>query len=328
MKRRDLIKTAAAAAAFTAFKSPAIGQAAWPQPGRTLKVIVPWPPGAANDALGRLVAQRIQDKYKITTVVENRVGGSGLIGTKAVIQAEPDGYTLLASAFNTAVMPMVLKAADFNPETDLEVIARTAIAPLMCVISADQPQRTVAEVAAAAKADPKKWNFAVSALGSAGHLATIEMLRRLGVDIQLVPYRGTAPALQDLMSGSVQLMIDPTFALLPVAKDGARVRALGMASAKRSILAPDVPTLAEGGLAGFEFHSWYGIWAPRGTPPEITGQLNALVQQTMRDPDTVAKLTATLIEPVAESIADTRSFIRSEILRAGDLLKSVNFQPT
>ena len=292
MRRRDLIKAAAGAAALAALESPAIGQAAWPQPGRTLKVIVPWPPGAANDALGRLVAQRIQDKYKITTVVENRIGGSGLIGTKAVIQAEPDGYTLLASAFNTAVMPMVLKAADFNPEADLEVVARTAIAPLVCVISADKPQKTVPEVVAAAKADPRSWNFAVSALGSAGHLATIEMLRRLGVDIQLVPYRGTAPALQDLMSGSVQLMIDPTFALLPAAKDGTRVRAIGIASAKRSILAPEVPTLAEGGLAGFEFNSWYGIWAPKGTQPVITGQLNALVQETMRDPETVARLTA------------------------------------
>jgi tripartite-type tricarboxylate transporter receptor subunit TctC len=326
MRRRDLIKGAATAAAFAAIKSPALGQGTWPQ--RPVKVIVPWPPGAANDALGRLVAQRIQEKYSVTTSVENRTGGSGLIGTKAVIQAEPDGYTLLASAFNTAVMPLVLKAADFNPETDLEVVARTAIAPLVCVISAERPQKTIAEVVQAAKANPDNWNFAISSLGSAGHLATIELMRRTGANIKLVPYRGTAPALQDLMGGAVQLLIDPTFALLPAAKDGARVRALGIATAKRSVLAPDVPTMAEGGLAGFEFNSWYGIWAPKGTPADIVNRLNALVQETMRDPAIAGKLTSTLIEPVAESVEDTKRFIRSEIVRAGELLKSVDFQPT
>ena len=328
MKRRDLMKAAAGTVALAAIGSPARAQGAWPQSGRTVKVIVPWPPGAANDALGRLVAQRIQEKFGITALVENRAGAAGLIGTKAVIQAEPDGYTLLASAFNTAVMPLVLKAADFNPETDLEVVARTAVAPLVCVMAGDRPEKTIAEVVAAAKANPQAWNFAISSPGSAGHLATIEMLRRTDVAIQMVPYRGTAPALQDLMTGAVQLLIDPTFALLPAAKDGTRVRALGIATAQRSVLAPEVPTMAEGGLAGFEFNSWYGIWAPKGTPAEITGKLNALVQDTMRDPDTVAKLRATLIEPVVESIDATKRFIRSEIVRAGDLLKSVKFEPT
>lgn len=328
MRRRDLIKSAAGAAAYAALGAPAIAQGSWPQQGKTLKVIVPWPPGAANDALGRLVAQRAQEKWGIATVVENRVGGSGLIGTKAVVSAEPDGYTLLASAFNTAVMPLVLKATDFNPETDLEVIARTAVAPLVLVCAGDRPQKTMAEVIAAAKADAKSWNFAISSLGSAGHLATIEWLRRTGVTIPMVSYRGTAPALQDLMSGSVQLLIDPTFALLPAAKDGTRVRALGIAAAKRSMLAPDVPTVAEAGLPGYEFNSWYGVWAPKGTPAEITSKLNALVQETMKDPAIVSRLTTTLIEPVAESAEATRKFIRSEIVRASELLKSVNFEPT
>lgn len=326
MRRRDLIKAAAGAAALASIKSPAIAQGQWPQ--RAVKVIVPFPPGAANDALGRLLAERIQDKYGVTTSVENRTGGAGLIGTKAVIQSEPDGYTLLASAFNTAVMPLVLKSADFNPEVDLEVIARTAVAPLVCVITGERPQKTIAEVVEATKANPNTWNFAISSLGSAGHLATIELLRRTGADIKIVPYRGTAPALTDLMGGAVQLLIDPTFALLPAAKEGTRVRALGIATAKRSMLAPDVPTMAEGGLAGFEFNSWYGVWAPKGTPSEVASKLNALVQDTMRNPAIVAKLTGTLLEPVAESVDDTKRFIRSEIVRAGDLLKSVNFQPT
>lgn len=328
MRRRDLIKAAAGAAAFAVLKSPAVAQSAWPQKDRTIKVIVPWPPGAANDMLGRLLAERLQDKYGVNAVVENRTGSAGVVGTKAVIQSDPDGYTFLASAFNTAVMPLVLKSADFNPETDLQVLARTAVAPLVCVMSASRPEKTLTEVLAAAKAEPKKWNFAISSLGSAGHLATIEFMRRTGVNIDTVPYRGTQPALTDLMGGSVQLLIDPSFALLPAAQDGAKVRALGIATKQRSVLAPDVPTMAEAGLPGYEFNSWYGVWAPKGLPADIAAKVNGLLQDTMRDPAIVSRLRATLIEPVAESIDDTKAFIRGEIVRAGDLLKSVNFQPS
>jgi tripartite-type tricarboxylate transporter receptor subunit TctC len=328
MRRRDFITTVSAAAAGAMLARPALAQGSWPQKDKTVKVIVPWPPGAANDALGRLVADRLQSKLGATAMVENRTGGAGLIGTKAVVQAEPDGYTFLASAFNTAVMPRVLKAAaDFNPETDLDVVARTATAPLVCVISASRPEKTLAEVVASAKAQPQQWNFAISSLGSAGHLATIEMLRRVGVNITMVPYRGTQPALQDIMAGAAQLLIDPSFALLPAAADGTRVRALGIATRERSVLAPDVPTLAEAGLPGFEFNSWYGIWAPRRTPAEIVARVNALVQETMREPAIVERLQKTLLVPVAESVDQTKAFIRSEIVRAGQLLDSVRFEP-
>ncbi len=327
MNRRELIKGAATAAACAAISKPAIAQGAWPAKGRTVKVIVPWPPGAANDALGRLVAQRIQDKFGVAAIVENRTGGSGLIGTRYVIDADPDGYTFLASAFNTAVMPLVLKSADFNPETDLEVIARTGIAPLVCVMTADRPQNTVSEVVSAAKADPGNWNFAISATGSAGHLATIDFLQRTGAAIPMVAYRGTQPALLDLMAGAVQLLIDTSFALIPAAKDGTKARALGIAAAKRSVLAPDIPTMAEAGVPGFEFQSWYGIWAAKGTPNEIKMTVHDLIQDTMRDPAVIKSLTSTLLEPVTESIDQSKAFISSEIVRARKLLASVNFQP-
>src|SRR5947209_876237 len=211
MNRREVMKGAIGAAALAAMGTRAHGQSAWPAKDKTVKVIVPWPPGAANDALGRLVAERIRAKFGCTTVVENRTGGAGLVGTRSVIQAEPDGYTLLASAFNTAVMPMVLKAADFNPEVDLEVVARTAVAPLVCVATASRAEKSLAEVIASAKSDPTNWNFAISSLGSAGHLATIDLLRRTGAKIPMVPYRGTQPALTDIMAGAVSLLIDPTF---------------------------------------------------------------------------------------------------------------------
>jgi tripartite-type tricarboxylate transporter receptor subunit TctC len=329
MNRRAFLKTAAGVAALGMAQAPAVhAQGAWPVPGRTVKVIVPWPPGAANDALGRLLAQKLQDKFGASTVVENRTGGAGLIGTNAVIQAEPDGYTLLASAFNTAVMPMVIKGATFNPEVDLEVMARTAVAPLVCVMTGARPQKDLAEMLAAAKEKPQEWLFAISSLGSAGHLATIDFARRTGIKFDLVPYRGTTPALTDIMSGNVQLLFDPAFALLPAASDPTRARALGIASKTRSRLAPELATIGEQGLPGFEFNSWYGVWAPKGTPREITEKVNGLMQETMRDPAVMSRLTTQLLEPVAESIEDSKKFIASEITRARDLLKLVNFQPS
>jgi tripartite-type tricarboxylate transporter receptor subunit TctC len=303
-----------------------LAQPAWPQPGRAIRVIVPWPPGAANDALGRLFAQKLQEKLGATAVVENRVGGAGLVGTTAVIQAAPDGYTFLASAFNTAVMPMVLKAATFDPERDLEVCARTARAPLVMVMTGTRPQTTLAEVMAAAKANPRDWTFAISSLGSAGHLATIDLLRRTDVPIEMAPYRGTQPALTDLMGGSVQLLIDPSFALLPSTRDG-RVRALGIATAQRSSLAPDLPTMAEAGVPGYEFQSWYGVWAPKGTPADIQARVNTLMTETMREPEISERMKTQLLEPVTESIDESKRFIASEIVRARELLKLVNFEP-
>jgi tripartite-type tricarboxylate transporter receptor subunit TctC len=327
MNRREFVKAATTAAACAVICKPAIAEAAWPAKGRTLRVIVPWPPGAANDALGRLVAQRLQEKFGVAAIVENRTGGSGLIGTKYVIDAEPDGYTFLASAFNTAVMPLVLKSAEFDPQSDLEVIARTGIAPLVCVMTAERSQKTVGEIVAAAKADPGKWNFGISATGSAGHLATIDFLQKTGATIPMVTYRGTQPALLDLMAGAVQLLIDTSFALIPAAKEGTKARAIGIAAAKRSVLAPDIPTMAEAGVPGFEFQSWYGLWAPKGTPGGITATVHNLVQETMRDPAVVSSLTSTLLEPVTESIDQTKTFIADEIVRAKRLLESVNFQP-
>ena len=325
MNKREFLKAAAGFTTITLTLPDAMAQSAWPQ-GKIIKVIVPWPPGAANDALGRLVAQRLTETMGAQTVVENRVGGAGTIGTNAVIQAEPDGYTLLASAFNTAVMPKVLKAATFDPETDLEAISRTAVAPLVLVITAQRPEKTVKELIESAKKNPKDFNFAISSLGSAGHLATVEFLRRTGLNIDLVPYKGTAPALQDMMGGNVQLLIDPSFALLKAA-DGQKIRALGIATKERSVLAPDLPTIHEQGVENFTFNSWYAIWAPKNTPKDIQTKLNKMIQDTMRDPATAAAWRARLLEPVAESIEDTRAFIKSEVKRSNELLALINYQP-
>lgn len=325
MKRRQVLLAATAAGA-SLLSAPALrAQSSWPH-GKPIRVIIPWPPGAANDAMGRLLAQRLSEKLGATAVAENRTGGAGLVGTNAVLQSPADGYTLLASAFNTAVMPLVLKNATFDPQTDLEVIARTARAPLVLAATGQKPERTLAALLASAKAKPREWNFAISSLGSAGHLATIEFLRRTGLNLDMVTYRGTQPALTDMMGGSVQLLIDPSFAILPARGDG-KINVLGIATKERSPLANDVPTMAEAGLPGYEFQSWYGVWAPKGTSQEICQRVNGVMQETLREPAIVQRLTSQVLEPVTESIDDTRRFIASEISRAGELLRSVNYQP-
>ena len=320
MKRRTFLLSAAATLAAPAIRA----QAAWPM-GQPIRVIVPYPAGAANDAMGRLAAQRLQDKFGATVVVENRAGGSASIGTTAVLNAAPDGYTILASAFNHIIMNHAVKGVSFDPQTDFETIGRTARAPLLMVMSPKMPQKTVAEVIAAAKAAPNDWTFALPALGAPSHLATVDFMSRTGVNIATTPYRGTAPALTDVVGGHVQLLIDASFALLPAAKEG-RVKALGITTKDRSPLAPEFPTLVEQGLAGYDFQSWYGLWAPKGTPREICQRINALMRETMQEPAVVQRLNASLLEPVIETSEETKAYIAAEVPKHVALLKKAGFE--
>src|SRR3954467_13292051 len=319
MKRRSfLLGTAAALAA------PAIAQPAWPH-GQPIRVIVPFPAGAANDAMGRLAGQRLQEKVGATVVVENRAGGSASIGTTAVLNAAPDGYTLLASAFNHIILNHAVKGVTFDPQADFETIGRTARAPLLMVMAPKMPQKTLVEVIAAAKATPNDWTFAIPALGAPSHLATVDFMSRTGLTIATSPYRGTAPALTDVMGGHVQLLIDASFALIPIARDG-KVKTLGITTKERSALAPDIPTIAEQGLAGSDFPAWAGLWAPKGTPRDICERINALMRETMRDPAIVERLNKSLLEPVVETIDESRAFIAAEVPKHVALLKKAGFE--
>ncbi|MEA2878711.1 MAG: hypothetical protein QOF14_3907 [Hyphomicrobiales bacterium] len=320
MKRRTLLLSAAASLAAPAIRA----QSAWPH-GQPIRVIVPFPAGAANDAMGRLAAQRLQDKFGATVVVENRAGGSASIGTTAVLNAAPDGYTLLASAFNHIILNHAVKGVSFDPQADFETIGRTARAPLLTVMAPKMPQKTIAEVIAAAKAAPNDWTFAIPALGAPSHLATVDFMSRTGLTIATSPYRGTAPALTDVMGGHVQLLIDASFALIPIARDG-KVKTLGITTKERSALAPDIPTIAEQGLDGYDFQSWYGLWAPKGTPREICDRINALMRETMAEPAIVQRLNTSLLEPVVETSEQSKAFIAAEVPKHVALLKKAGFE--
>jgi tripartite-type tricarboxylate transporter receptor subunit TctC len=319
MKRRTFLLGSAAS-----FAAPALAHAQWPL-GQPIRIIVPFPAGAANDAMGRLAGQVLHEKLGATVVVENRAGGSASIGTTAVLNAPPDGYTLLASAFNHIILNHAVKGVTFDPQADFEVIGRAARAPLLMVLAPNRPENTIAEVTAAAKAAPNDWTFAIPALGAPSHLATVDFMSRAGLTIATSPYRGTAPALTDVIGGHVQLLIDASFALLPAAKEG-RVKTLGITTKERSALAPDFPTVAEQGFAGYDFQSWYGLWAPKGTPREICARVNALMRETMRDPAVIERLNTSLLEPVIETSEESKAFIATEVPKHVALLKKAGFE--
>jgi tripartite-type tricarboxylate transporter receptor subunit TctC len=319
MQRRRLITTALALAAPAAW-----AQGSWPN--RPIRMIVPYTPGGATDAMARLAALKIGEGIGQTVVVENRPGANGVIGTSAVLQAPADGYTILGSASTHVLMHLVLKAPGYDPLGDFQPVARTGRAPALLVMDPRRPQRSLAEVIAAAKAAPKEWSFGVSSLGASGHLAAIAFNRMTDAGIEVIPYRGTAPALTDVQAGNIQLMFDSAFALLPAARGG-NVRALAIAARERSPLAPEIPTVIENGLPDFEFASWYGIWAARGVPAEIVRRMHAALQAGFADPAVVQRLSALTVEPVTESIAATEAYIAADVEKNAALLRYARFQP-
>jgi tripartite-type tricarboxylate transporter receptor subunit TctC len=320
MRRRHLL----GGAAGTLLAAPTLAQGGFP--ARNIRMVVPYPPGGATDAMSRLAAQKIQEKLGATVVVENRSGANGQVGSNAVLQAGADGYTILGSASIHVMARHVMRNVPYDPVADFVPLARTARGPLVLVMSPQRPQRTIPEIVAAAKAEPARWSFATSSLGSAGHLGTIEFNRVTGANIEIVGYRGTAPALTDVAAGNAQLMFDPVLATLPMVRGG-QLRGLGIATAARTALAPDLPTMAEAGLPGFEFYSWYGIWAPRGVPAEIVARYNAALVEGLREPAVVQRLTGLGFEPVAETVAEAERFITEDVRRNAELLRIANFSP-
>ncbi len=318
-KRRSVILAGPAILAAPALRAQAY-------PARPIRMIVPYTPGAATDAMARLAAQKLSESLGVAVVVDNRAGANGAIGSQAVLAAPADGYTILGSASIHIMARHVMRAAPYDPVEDFAPVARTARGPLVLVMDPRRPEATIPAVVEAAKRDPRRWSFATSSLGAAGHLGTIEFNRVTGAAIEIVGYRGSAPALTDVAAGNAQLMFDPALATLPMIRGG-QVRGLGIASPARSPLAPELPTMAEAGLPGFEFYSWYGIWAPRAVPPEILARLNAAIVAGLREPATVERLTGLGFEPVAETPAEFAAFIREDLVRNAELLRIANYQP-
>src|SRR5262249_2342443 len=257
---------------------PAIGarsarsQAAWPN--RFIRLVVPFPPGGGTDAIARVVAGRLSEMWGQQMVIENRGGGATNIGTEAVARADPDGYTLLLTSLNLAVNPFLFPTLSYDPVADFAPVTLICEYPNVMAVPITSPAHSVAEFIAYAKANRGKVSFASSGHGTSVHLSA-ELFKRLtGIEMLHVPYRGAGPALNDLLPGRVDVMFNNIGAVLPLIQAG-KLRGLAVTTAKRSPEVPDMPTVAESGVPGFNVSAWYAIVAPAKTPPEIIRKLNA-----------------------------------------------------
>ncbi|HVR51467.1 MAG TPA: tripartite tricarboxylate transporter substrate binding protein [Pseudorhodoferax sp.] len=295
--------------ALTAGAAPA--QTAWPQ--RPIKFVVPVAAGGTTTILARLLADRLAQGLGQPVVVDNRPGAGGNVGMDAVAKSEPDGYTLLMGPIGLAINPSLYAKMAFDPLKDLVPIGLYAGVPNLLVVHPGVPAQNLAELIAHAKANPGKLHYASNGNGTSSHLAAEMLKAAAGVDIVHVPYKGGAPAMQDLIGGQVAMLFDQMPAVLPQVQGG-RVRALGVSSAKRSAAAPQVPAIAET-LPGFDMTVWFGVLAPRGTPAEIVARVNAEMQRVLHDPSFQQQLASMGVATMGGSAEAFTAYLRSETER-------------
>ncbi len=289
--------------------TPALAQAPW-TPDRPIRLIVPLSAGGFNDIIARYVAAGISGPLGQPVVVENRAGGAGVPGAEFVARAAPDGLTLMQASLPHVVNAALVANMPFDPVGDFETVCVLAQNPNLFVVHPSFPARTVQELVAVVRANPGKYTFASNSVGGSSHLG-MEMFKRAagGLDLVHVPYRGSAPAMADLLAGSVQMTIDNMSFQAPFVRDG-RLRAIAVTSAQRSSFFPEVPTVQEGGFAGFEAASWFTILAPKGTPAPIVARLNAEMAKVLRGTDAAEKLPGSQI--LALSPAESAAYYRRE----------------
>ncbi len=293
--------------------SHAAAQDAWPT--RTVRLVVPFPPGGGTDIVARALGQKLAVRLGKPVIIDNKPGASTIIGTEAVTKAEPDGYTLLVSGSTSyTVNPALRTNLPYDPAKDLAPIALVARAPLVLLVNANSPYKTLADLLAAAKAQPKKINYYTYGAGSAPHLVGTLIEQAANVSMQDVPYKGSSQALMALIGGEVQMGIDTVAAAAPHIRSG-KLRGLAIPGSIRSSLFPEIATVNELKLPGAAFDGWYAIAAPARTPQAVVNKLVAEVSVVMADPDMQAQLRAQAMEPVNVGPAAVRKIIDDEITR-------------
>jgi tripartite-type tricarboxylate transporter receptor subunit TctC len=321
--RRAMLGAVGGSLGASLLAAPAIAQS---YPGKPIRMVVPYPPGGGTDGLGRITSERLSEKLGQPIVVQNIGGAASTVGSETVRRADPDGYTLLFNASLFVLGKTVVPSCPYDPQTDFRAIAQAGEAPLVLVVANSVPGTDYKSTIEAIAREPKKYFFALSSGGSAGHIATLAFLKRSGLPLDTIMYKGTAPANADLMSGNVQLFMDPWTALLPLATSG-RARGLFVTSKERTPLAPSIPTTGEVGLKDFNISSWYGLWAPKGTPDPIVNRLAAAMADVSKDPDFIAKTASLGIVPTARGPAAFAAFIKTEVEANTALLQESDFKP-
>ena len=310
-RRAPLLALAAAAPLFHA-----VGHAqTWPD--RPVRRVIPFPPGGTLDKVGRMLAQELGKTFGQTFVVENKPGGNGVIGGDSVAKAQPDGYTLLFNASTFVTAPMTMKSVPYKVQTDFVPISLVAQAPLSIAIGSKLGVTDVKGLVAAAKAKPGALNFAVGSIGSAGHLCTVRLEQAAGISVGIVPYKGTAPAFQDLIGGQIEGFIDPVLGSVQFHR-AKQLQVVAVTSAKRLPNLPDVPTASET-LPGFECASWYGLWAPAKTANDVVDKLNAAVSKALAG-EMRERLIADGLVPGGGGPAEFAKFQADDIAASGKII--------
>jgi tripartite-type tricarboxylate transporter receptor subunit TctC len=295
-------------------------------PSRPVTIVVPYPAGGSVDGVARIIAQRLTEALGQGFIVENRAGGvGGIVGASYVARAAADGYTLMLTASIHVVTPYLRKAMPYDVVADFTPITLVASGPLLVSTTPGVPAKTLAEFFDLVRKDPGKYTFATSSFGSAGHLA-IELLKRdAGVETLVVAYKGGGPALNDLMSGTVQLIADPMLSSLPLAKAG-NIKALAVTSTKRVAIAPEIPTVAESGMKGFDFASWYGLWAPKGLSADLVTKIQTEVAKIVERPDVKEQFALLGFEPIGSTPDYFAKYIKDEMAKYQEIVKDANIK--
>ncbi|NYT62546.1 tripartite tricarboxylate transporter substrate binding protein [Alcaligenaceae bacterium] len=292
-------------------------------PSKPIKMVVPYPPGGPTDLVARGVGAAMADIIGQPIVVDNKSGASGMIGADQVARSAPDGYTFLANASLHVINPHIYKSMMHDAFNDFVPITQLAAVPLVLVVPKDSPIKTVADVVAEGKRKQNGLNFGSAGTSSAQHLSGESFKNLAGIPMQHVPYKGSAPALTDLVGGQLDLMFDSMPSAMPFIKSG-QLRAIAVTTQKRVAALPDVPTVAESGFPTFDISTWYGLWAPKGTPDDIVAKLSATAKQALQDPK-IAKQYATMgAEPVGSTPQEFAQYVESEGKKWAKLVKQAN----
>ena len=302
---------------------PGDAQAQWPE--KPIKLLVPFPAGGAVDIVARVIAAKLADDLGKPVVVENKAGAGGIIATNETAKAAPDGYTLLLTTPNHTINPALNDAMPYNTEKDIAPVSIVAEVPEVLVSHPGAPFKTFPEFIAHAKQNPGKLNYSSAGIGTLPHVTFELLLRRTGIQVAHIPYRGAAPAMNDLLAGIVQLKLD-TYATSHPHVAAGKLHMLGIASKERSKLMPATPTIAEMGLPGYEGILWIGMVAPAGTPKAVIDRLAAANAKAARAPDVVEKFVNIGVDPVGGTTTEFTSMIARELPQWRDLVKAANIK--
>ena len=319
--RRILATAVAVAAATLVLPAPAWAQtdAAWPS--RPIKWVVPFPPGGAMDVIARTLGEKAARELGQAVVVENRPGAGGNIGADYVAKQPADGYTIMVTSIGMATNRALYPKLTYDPVRDFAPISLLAVVPNVLVVNAaNTSDRSVKDVVARAGKEPGKLTYASAGNGTSIHLAGEVFASMAGVQMTHIPYKGSGPAVTDMLGGQVDLMFDSITSARPHIQSG-KLRALGVTTAKRSSTLPDVPTLAEAGVPGYEVSPWFAVFARMGTPPEVIARLNKVLNDAMKQPETLRKLESVGAEPIGSTPQELATHLNRELERWGKLIQ-------